>query len=53
MEKVKIQDVKTGVIKEVAKTLASDYIGTKKFKIAEEKKADKKLENNYFEKEEK
>lgn len=54
MSKVKIRDVTTQVIKEVEKALASDYIGTKRFEIVvEEKKTDKKIENNYFGKEEK
>lgn len=41
MDKVKIQDVKTGVIKEVKKVLASDYIATGKFRLYEEKKEKK------------
>ena len=38
MDKVKIRDIKTGVIKEVNKSLAGDFIGTKKFVIVDEKK---------------
>lgn len=38
METVKIKDKKTGVIKEVKKSLASDYIGTGKFEIYKEEK---------------
>lgn len=34
--KVKIKDIKTGAIKEVKKSLASDYIGTKKFELVTE-----------------
>ena len=40
MEKVKIRDKKTGVIKEIKKSLAGDYVGTGDFEIVvEEKKA--------------
>lgn len=39
MAKVKIQDIKTGAVKEVEKSLASDFIGTKKFVLYEEKKS--------------
>ena len=38
MELVKIQNIKTGVIKEVKKSLASDFIGTGEYKLYEEKK---------------
>jgi len=38
MDKVKIRDKKTGAIKLVKKSLASDFIGTKKFELVEEKK---------------
>lgn len=41
MEKVKIKDVKTGAIKEVKKSLASDYVGTGKFALVEDKEAKK------------
>lgn len=44
MAKVKIKDVKTGVVKEVEKSLASDFIGTKKFVIFEEEKKQVKNE---------
>lgn len=37
MDKVKIKDIKTGAIKEVKKSLASDFIGTKKFELYDEK----------------
>jgi hypothetical protein len=37
MARVKIKDVKTGAVKEVEKSLASDFIGTGKFKLYEEK----------------
>ena len=43
MDKVKIQDVKTGAIKEVKKVLASDYIATGKFRLYEEKEEQKKV----------
>jgi len=36
MEKVKIKNVNTGAIKEVAKVLATDYIGTKEFVLVNE-----------------
>lgn len=38
MEKVKIRDKRTGAIKEVKKTLASDFIGTGNFELVEEVK---------------
>ena len=38
METVKVKDIKTGVEKEVKKTLAGDYIGTGKFVLVEEEK---------------
>ena len=38
MEKVKIKDINTGAITEVKKSLASDYVGTGKFVIVENKK---------------
>ena len=37
-EKVKIKNKKTGAIKEIKKTLASDYIGTGDFVLVEETK---------------
>lgn len=42
MEKVKIKDIKTGAIIEVAKELASDYIATGRYHTIEEKKLDTK-----------
>ena len=42
MDKVKIQDVKTGAIKEVNKSLAGDFIGTGNFRLYEEKKEEPK-----------
>jgi len=42
MEKVKIQDIKTGAIKEVNKSIAGDFIGTGKFCLYEEKKEEPK-----------
>lgn len=41
METVKIKDIKTGAIKTVKKSLASDYIGTKKFELYNEKEEKK------------
>ena len=38
MNKVKIKDKKTGAIKEVKKTLASDYVGTGKFELVKNEK---------------
>lgn len=38
MARVKVKDIKTGAVKEVEKSLASDFIGTGKFKLYEEKK---------------
>lgn len=38
METIKIKDVKTGAVKEVKKSLASDYVGTGKFEIYKEEK---------------
>ncbi len=44
--KVKIKDIKTGAIKEVKKSLASDYVGTGNFELVTEKKEEKK--SNFF-----
>lgn len=38
MAKVKIKNIKTGAVKEVEKSLASDFIGTKKFELFQEHK---------------
>ena len=37
MEKVKVKDIRTGVVKEVKKSLAGDYVGTGNFEIVNEK----------------
>lgn len=37
MSKIKIQDVKTGAIKEVEDILVDDFIGTGDFKVYDEK----------------
>jgi len=42
MDKVKIKDVKTGAIKEVKKTVASDFIGTGNFVLVTDEKEDNK-----------
>lgn len=42
VELVKIKDVKTGAIMEVKKSLASDYIGTQRFTLCNEKSKDVK-----------
>ena len=42
MDKVKIKDITTGVIKEIKKSLAGDFIGTGKFTLVEEKSKPKK-----------
>ena len=39
MARVKVKDIKTGAVKEVEKSLASDFIGTGKFELYEEKKS--------------
>ena len=41
MEKVKVKDIRTGAVKEVNKSLASDYVGTGNFEIYKEKKEKK------------
>ena len=41
METVKIKDKKTGAVKTVKKSLASDYIGTGKFELFKEKEEKK------------
>lgn len=47
METVKIKDKKTGAIKTVKKSLASDFIGTGKFELyGEEKKVPNKFNIN-------
>lgn len=38
MEKVKVKNKKTGVVKEVNKAVASDFLGTKEWELANEKK---------------
>ena len=53
MEKVKIIDKKTGAVKEVKKSLASDYIGTGKFELYQEPVEKKKDFKFKIEKEEK
>lgn len=40
--KVKVRDIKTGVIYEVKKSLASDYIGTGDFELVNDEKENKK-----------
>lgn len=53
MELVKVKDKRNGVIKEVKKSLAGDYIGTGNFEVLEEKKETKKPElKSRFSKEE-
>lgn len=42
MEKVKVKNKKTGVIKEVNKAVASDFLGTNEWEMATDK--DKKYE---------
>ena len=37
MEKVKVKNKKTGVIKEVKKAVASDFLGTKEWEMAKDK----------------
>ena len=37
MVKVKIENIKTKVVKEVEKAIASDYLGTGTWKLVEEK----------------
>lgn len=55
MAKVKIKHTKTGVVKEVSKAIASDFIGTKEWEFVVETKGldkdikkDKKSENSVF-----
>lgn len=48
MEKIKIQDIKSGAVKEVKKALAGDYIGTGKFKIYEEKSVKEEPKKTIF-----
>ena len=50
-EMVKIKDVKTGVEKSVKKSLAGDYIGTKRFEMATSQ--ENKIKYDAFSKEEK
>ena len=46
VELVKIKDVKTGAIMEVKKSLASDYIGTQRFTLCNEKDKDVRDSSN-------
>ena len=50
METVKIKDIKTGAIKVVKKSLASDYLGTGNFVLYDEKKEERP---RYYRREEK
>ncbi len=45
METVKVRDVNNGVVKEVKKSLAGDYIGTGRFELVTEKK---EIKSNNF-----
>ena len=47
MQKVKIQDIRDGSIKEVKKELADDFIGTGKFVLYEEPKPEEKKINSF------
>ena len=47
MEKVKIQDKRTGAVKEIKKSLAGDYIGTGNFVLYVEKKQEIKPRNSF------
>lgn len=47
--KLKLENIKTGVVKEIEKSLASDYIATKEWKLVEEKK----VTSNFYKKQEK
>lgn len=54
MEKIKIINIKSNIVKEVSKTIASDYIGTKEWKTYEPKKETiKEISNKRFNLEEK
>ena len=48
MEKVKVKDIKTGAVKEVNKTLASDYVGTGRFELYKEKEKKEATKINDF-----
>lgn len=52
MEKIKIQDIKSGAVKEVKKSLAGDYIGTGRFKEYKEKPAKEEPKKTLFTKKE-
>lgn len=52
MEKIKIQDIRNGAIKEVKKVLAGDFIGTGNFKLYEEKKSVEEPKKTLFTKKE-
>lgn len=48
MEMVKVKNIKTGAIKEVKKSLASDYLKTGEFVVAkEEKKIESKPKTSF------
>lgn len=47
MNKVKVRNKKTGVIKEVEKAMASDFIGTGEFELVENKKVEPKKPSNF------
>lgn len=41
MEKVKVKNVKTGVVKEIDKSIAGDYLGMKDWKLATAEREEK------------
>lgn len=48
MEKVKVKNLKTGVVKEVNKNVASDFLGTKNWEVYTAKEKKYEIPENKF-----
>lgn len=48
MDKVKIMNINTGVVKEVSKAIASDFVGTKEWKIVDKETEKKETKPKTF-----
>ena len=46
MEKVKVKNLKTGIVKEVNKSVAGDFLGTKEWEIDTEKEKKYEIPEN-------
>lgn len=48
MEKVKVKNKKTGIVKEVNKSIASDFLGTKEWEIDNSKEKKYEIPENKY-----